>query len=483
MSIVGQARQLEKMIQEQQAGLAHLRLDADTYAMTGYEPRPLQAKLESQERRFNVEVMHRRFGKTVFKINKLIDRAAYCPFPDGRYAYFAPTYGQAKDIAWHHLKEFTKDIPGRKVEESELAVWIPSHIGSMSRIKLYGLDNPKQRIRGLYLDGCVFDEYAWMPQSSFSEQVRPMLTDKNRAGVDAKGRVNQWADFIFTPFGRNHAYTRFQQAEMWARGMAVRFADPLSGQVEEVKRDDWFAALYKASETGVLDDNELASARIDMGHSKYEQEYECSFDAAVEGSIYAREIEEARTQGRIKQVPWNKLLPVHTAWDLGFDDATAIWFYQQYGESLNVIDYYEASGAGLDHYADILAEKGYRYGTNSFPHDVDVHELGTGKSRASILRGLGVRVSAIGKISKKADAIEAGRLLLSRANFDHEKCAEGVDRLALYRREYDEKNDVFREKPTHDWASHGADAWQTLALGIKNAYNFTGYTQPVSAIL
>lgn len=473
MSITANVQRLNKLHAERAAASAHTRLPADIRELTGYSPRDWQHELEEVEKRFNVEVLHRRAGKSVMKINKLIERAIDCPFPDGRYAYCGPTYAQVEDIAWHYLKQFTKDIPGASEEKSKLAIHVPTRMGSTARIRLYGLDSPKQRIRGLYMDGCVFDEYAWIPPSAWTEQVRPMLTDENRQGVDMAGNANQWADFIFTPFGRNHAHTMFRNAQLWNDGLSVVMADPLTGEEVVVERDDFFAYMLKASESGLIGDTELASAKIDMGSAKYDQEYECSFDAAVEGAIYAREIEEARQQGRIGTVPWNKLLPVNTAWDLGYDDATAIWFFQQVGKAVRIIDYYEANGADLSHYADVLANRGYRYGYHLLPHDVEVHELGTGKSRRAVLRELGVRVTTVAKHAPW-DGIAAGRAVLGRCWFDAEKCADGLDRLALYRRKWDEKNQIFSQAPVHDWASHGADAFRGLAMGLRRA-STSGY--------
>jgi hypothetical protein len=448
----------------------------DIDAVIGYNPRPLQRQIEEEERRFNVEVLHRRFGKTVMKVRKLIHRAAYCPFRMGRYAYLAPTYSQAEDIAWLYLSDFASKIYAELglrekdwTDKSKLAVYIPCRNGEAARVRLYGVDSPKQRIRGLYLDGAVFDEFAWIPWSVWSEQVRPMLSDDVRQGHDELGRLNQWADFIFTPAGRNHAYTVFRKADQWTRGQPVVETDPETQEEKEVFRDDWYATKMPASETGILGRKELQDALHDMGRSKYDQEYECSFDAAVEGAILAQEIEEAKQQGRVGYFPWNKLLPVHTAWDLGWDDATAIWFFQQMNDTVRVIDYYEAHGAGLDHYADVLAKRGYRYGYMFFPHDVAVHDLGSGKSRESILRELGIRPTTVPKHSL-VDGIPAMQALIPRCEFHEPTVAEGLDRLALYRREKDERRGVMREKPLHDWASHGADAFRILAMGLRRVH-------------
>lgn len=475
MSLVGKAKQLAKLRQ----ATRELVLPDDVDAAIGYRPRPLQHQLTEQDRRFNVHVLHRRFGKTVMKVRKLIHHAVHCPFPNGRYAYLAPTYSQAEDIAWAYLEEFHTRFcaaagiePEKWKDKSKLACWFPTRLGSKARVRLYGVDSPKQRIRGLYLDGVVFDEFAWIPMSVWTEQVRPMLSDDVRQGIDEFGRPNQWADFIFTPAGRNHAYTLFRRAETWFRGLPV--IDHVDdGEEEEVYSEEWTAALYKASETGVIPERELRNALRDMGKAKFEQEYECSFDAAIEGAIFADQIEDLRNRGAIGRVRYNPLMPVNTAWDLGWDDATAIWFFQDHGEEIAVIDYYEATGAGLDHYADVLADRGYRYGYHLFPHDVEVHELGTGKSRASVLRQLGVRVSTVPK-HKKQDGITAARALLPMCRFDEVRCAEGLDRLSLYRREYDERRQVFRENPLHDWASHGADAFICLAVGRRRARGGAG---------
>lgn len=436
---------------------------------TGYEPRQLQQYLRDNERRFNVEVMHRRFGKTVEKINKAIEMAVVCPFPAGRYAYAAPTREQAEDIGWHYLKQFTERIPSAEVLESKLAVVLPTALGGTARVRLYGLDSPKQRLRGMYLDGFIGDEYAWVRPSVWGQQVRPMLSDKNRAGVDMFGRLNQWADFIFTPFGRNHAHTMYQNAIRWRDGEAVIINDEMTGERLEVRRDDWFAAMFKASETSILDENELAAAKIDIGSSKYEQEYECSFDAAIEGAIFARQLEEARAQGRIKSCPYDKMRPVNTAWDLGHDDATAIWFFQQYGQLIRFIDYYENSKMPLEHYPEVLAEKRYRYGYHLLPHDVKqgAFELGQGKNRKTLLRMHGVRVTEVPKVRYKTDSIAAAQALLSRSEFDIEKCSVGLDMLSLYRRQFNEQLRIFSQHPVHDFASHGADAYQTAAVGLK----------------
>jgi hypothetical protein len=482
MSLLGKA---EKLAAQSGAAKVKPRIPPeDIDAVIGYKPRPLQAELERQEKRFNVETLHRRFGKTVMKVAKLVRRAAFCPFDNGRYAYLGPTYSQVEDIAWAYLQDYARRIYAELgliekewMDRGKMAAFLPTRQGSTARIRLYGVDSPKQRLRGLYLDGAVFDEFAWIPWSVWTQQVRPMLSDDVRAGVDELGRINQWCDFIFTPAGRNHAYQIWRKAMTWAAGESLIEEDEATGEQVRTYRDDWWACRYKASETGILAQRELEDAFRDMGRSVFEQEYECSFDAMLEGAILAREVEEARQQGRIGVFPWNKLLPVHTAWDLGWDDATAIWFFQVVGRRVYVIDFYEAHGAGFDHYADVLAQKGYRYGKMYFPHDVEVHELGTGKSRASVLNSLGIRVTTVAK-HNVLDGIAAMQALLPQCCFHEEATHEGLDRLALYRREKDESRGVLRQQPLHDWTSHAADAFRYLAMGVRLDRGDTGVPTP-----
>jgi len=394
-----------------------------------YAPRPHQGVLHKSLKRFNVLVAHRRFGKTVFCINELIAKAAANNLPEPRYAYIAPLLTQAKDIAWGYLKKYAMPIPGVGVTETELRVDLPGG----ARIRLYGADNA-DRLRGLYFDGVVLDEYAQMSPRVWAEVVRPALTDRHG-----------WALFIGTPMGRN------QFAQLY----------------DHARRDpDWHAVRFRASETGIIPLAELEAARKSMSEEQFAQEFECSFDVAIPGAYYARLIEAAEQAGRICNLPWEPRLPVHTAWDLGIGDATAIWFWQQSGAELRVIDYYEASGAGLAHYAKHLAALPYVYGEHFLPHDAEVRELGTGNSRVETLRSLGVRPRIL-KADKVEDGIEAVRNLLPKCWFDAEKCARGLEALRQYRNDFNERLQAPRPRPLHDWTSHAADAFRYLAMSRR----------------
>ena len=209
-----------------------------------------------------------------------------------------------------------------------------------------------------------------------------------------------------------------------------------------------------------------------MGEDRYEQEFECSFEAAIVGAYYAMEMKTAMQEGRITTVPYDPSVGVVTAWDLGIGDSTSIWFAQYVGQEIRVIDYYENSGVGLDHYAKELSSKNYHYMDHILPHDVQVKELGTGKSRLETLHNLGIQEVTIAPKLGIEDGIQAARSMLNRCWFDEEKCNRGIEALRQYRREFDEKNKTWRGRPLHDWTSHGADAWRYLAVGKQTETNW-----------
>ncbi len=398
-----------------------------------YTPRKQQAEIETGLARFSVLVCHRRFGKTALSVNQLIKAAHTTKRPDWRGAYIAPLYKQAKTVVWDELKKYCglgTDECTVKFHETELR----ADFKNGARIRLFGAENPDS-LRGIYLDAVIFDEVAQMPKRIWTEVIRPALSDR-------KG----WGMFIGTPRGKNALY------EIW----------------EDAKRDpDWFTALYRSSETGIIDPDELAAAAREMSPEEFEQEFECSFTAAIRGAYFSKLMAEADKDGRITTVPYDPSIPVHTSWDLGMSDSTSIWFVQaRPGGMYGVIDYYEASGEGLDHYARMLDDKGYKYGTHIAPHDIRVRELGTGKSRLEIARGLGIRFDIAPNIPVQ-DGINAVRTILPSCWFDAERCSPGIDSLSHYRREFNEHMNDFATKPKHDWTSHAVDAFRYFAVGFR----------------
>lgn len=387
-------------------------------------------------KRFNVLVMHRRFGKTVFAVNHMIKRVLTNPLPRPRVAMVAPTFTQAKRIAWDYVKYYAGVIPGVTFNETELRADFPNG----GRLMLLSAEHP-DALRGIYLDDCFFDEFGMQNPRVWGEVVRPALSDREGS-----------ATFLGTPAGHNHFFDVLEQAKE---------------QVGEGS-NDWYFKVCKASETGIVKATELEAARAQMTPEQYEQEYECSFSAAIIGAYYGNLLSQADDDGRVGRVPYDPAYPVYTAWDLGINDSTAIWFAQTFrGGSVHIIDYYENSGVGLDHYAEILRQKDYHYGDHLAPHDIEVREIGSGRSRLETALSLGIRFRVIPKM-KVADGINAARMIIPKCYFDRDKCSGGLEMLRQYRQEWDERRKVFRDHPRHDYTSHAADAFRYLAIGLDN---------------
>lgn len=406
-----------------------------------YKPRPLQMEVHQlmEKKRFVVAVCHRRFGKSVLAVNAGIKGAVTCEKERPRFGYIGPTYRQGKATAWDYMTHFSRPIPGVKINQAELRIDYPNG----GQFRIYGADNP-DALRGLYLDGAILDEYGMQPPKIFSEVVRPALADR-------KG----WALVLGTPNGKNQFYDAYQRA---------------SAGLDE----DWASRMYKASETGYVSAEELAAARKVMSKDEYAQEFECSFEASVRGAIYSEELENARAESRITSVPYDPALPVDTDWDLGVGDSTAIWFSQSLrsGE-VHLIDYYESSGEGFPHYAQVLDKRGYVYGQHWAPHDIMVREMGTGKSRLDIAGGYGIKFQVTPRIhGSKGGEVEEGihavRMLIAKCWFDAKKCAIGIDGLMSYRRAYNVKLNEYTAQIVHDKASHPADAFRGLSVRHKN---------------
>lgn len=328
-------------------------------------------------------------------------------------------------------KQYTAKIPGVEINESELRVNFPTG----GQIRLYGADN-YNRMRGIYLDGCVLDEPADMDPRAWPEVVRPALSDR-------KG----WACFIGTPKGENQFYETFELAK----------ANP----------KEWFSLMLKASETGILDNEELADAQTMMSEEQFDQEYECSFQAAIMGAYYGKQMKLVEDQGRICSVPYEPSLPVYTAWDLGLDDSTAIWFAQQAGREVRIIDYFEANNTALSEIArQMINSKPYTYKEHYLPHDAEVREIMTARSRKESLESLGLKPINIAPRHNVEDGIEAVRQMLPRCVFDASKTELGIKALRHYQREFDEKLKAFKTRPRHDWASHAADAFRYMAISL-----------------
>ena len=407
--------------------------DADL--IVDYRARAQFVGFHDRLQRFACIVTHRRAGKTVACIHDLQRAAIASQRMRPRLAYLSPFLKQSKAVAWDYLRAAMAPLRaiGARVHESELRV----DYANGGQVRLYGADNP-DALRGIYLDGVVLDEYADMDPRLWSEVVRPALADR-------KG----WAVFIGTPKGRNALF------ETWTRAAA----DP----------QNWYALMLKASETGIIAQDELDLARRELSEEQYAQEFECSFDAATVGAYYGKLIADAERDKRVAGVRHEPSALVWTAWDLGIRDSTAIWFAQTVGRQVRVIDYYEATGVDLGHYVRELASRPYDYGGHIVPHDAQAKELGTGKSRLEVMQSLGLKNLTVAPQHRIEDGINAVRVFLPKCWFDAQKCARGIEALKLYRSDYDAKLQVLRPRPVHDWTSHAADAFRYLALTLDQS--------------
>ena len=397
-----------------------------------YKPRAQQALVhkELDKYRYAVLCCHRRFGKTVMVLNHLIRAALTNKNHNPRLAYIAPTYKQAKSIAWDYLKYYTKNIPGTKYNESELRC----DFVNGARITLLSSEN-FDSIRGIYLDMVAIDEVAQVSQGLIDEGVTPALSDR-------KGKMF----LIGTPKGMNNIFYDYY----------------LKSQSD----DKWYLYKAKASETKIVEKDELDAALAVMGEAKYQQEFECSFVGNIQGSIYGDLVDDLDDAKRIGGVPYNPAHLVNTAWDLGYTDACSIIFFQQVNHNIHIIDYYENEKEALPHYAEVLKEKEYIYGNHYAGHDVEQTDFSSGYSRREVAANYGIRFRVAPRINLE-DGIHAVKMILPRCKIDSDKCSDLLIALRHYHRKYNDKERVYKIKPVHDFSSHPMDALRYLATGIQ----------------
>lgn len=398
-----------------------------------YDMREQFYEYHKRKQRWAVIVAHRRSGKTTATLNDLIIRACDPGRPDWRGAFVAPYFSQAKDVAWSILKHYSQMLWAGEPNETELRV----DFVNGARIRLYGADNP-DRLRGLGFDGIVCDEFADWRSGVWDEVVRPTLLDRQG-----------FATFIGTPKGKNEFWETYQRAITLPA--------------------EWYSCLLLGSRTGLVPEAELKAMKASMSEDAYAQEIECSFEASLKGAYYSEEISRAYGESRIGRIPVDRAIKVNTAWDLGYTDSTAIWFVQCVGKERRLVDYYESSGVDFDHYARLLKDKKYVYDKHYFPHDIAAHMIGMGKSRLDTLRTLGIDATIVPQHNVQ-DGINAVRRLLSSAYIDEGRCGRGLEAIKAYRKEWDDRNKLWRDKPLHDWASHGADALRSFAVGFQETH-------------
>lgn len=408
-----------------------------------YTPREHFKSLHASTKRWKFVVAHRRAGKSVSEINETIKRALQNDreYPPPRYAYVGPSFAQTKDLIWGYAKHYTspfRGMPGYSISEGDLQITLPN--GAM--INLYGGAAAYERMRGLYFDGIVLDEFPLLNPSVFSTVVRPCLAD-----------YRGWAIVSGTSNGDDHFH-----------------------ELKKKNQDDptWDFFIIPVTETDALHPDEVVEMTKDMTPEEYAREMLCSFDAPIEGAYYADLMNKAESGGRITKVPHDPAAPVFTWWDLGIDDYMAVWFVQKAGGELHVIDYDETTGLGIPQFWHRLTgngdtfkhRQGYNYGAHVPPHDIMARELGTGRSRFEVMTELAGQTPVIvSPFLSVQDGIQAVRTIIPLCWFDKERTEAGRSALRNYHRSK-------AGKPVHNWASHGSDSFRTGAVALNQTVGY-----------
>lgn len=400
-----------------------------------FEPRPYQIPIfEAIENgiKRGVCVWHRRSGKDKSLWNLMLAESA---LRIGNYYYYFPTMSQGRKTIWQGKDKegfaFLDHVPKELIKrKSDQEMRIEFYNGSA--VQIVGTD--RLEVVGPNPIGCIFSEYSLQDPNGW-EYIRPIL-------VENEG----WAIFNYTPRGMNHGFDMYDQAK---------------------NNDDWFCELLTVDDTQIISKAAIKKeADAGMAEGLVQQEFYCSFQYGLKGAYYLDEMAKLRKQGQIGEVPAQDI-QTHTAWDIG-EDQTSIWFIQIVGQKINIIDYHQDTGKGLPHYARVLQEKGYLYGTHLAPHDMENREWGSGESRIDKASKLKIDFEVVPRDRSIDDGIGAVRSLIMRCWFDENQTKKGLHALMNYQREWDEKNKTFNPnpKPRH-WANHGADAFRTFASGFN----------------
>mgnify|MGYP003677486251 FL=1 len=369
--------------------------------------RPWQKDYMNNKKRFNVLVVHRRAWKTVWAIaDEIICMISEWPHD---YWYIAPTYKQAKKIAWRIIQKFGDQIGWFTYNIAELMVTFKN----WSTLSLFGAENPDS-LRWLDLYWVIFDEYAQQPTWIYWEIIFPMIN------------ANWWwVTWIWTPKGKNAFYKLYERAK---------------------KDPRFYTSLLKYTDTNLLDEEQIADARLEMTEEEFEQEYNCSFDAFMRWAVYGKELQKAHAEWRVMKVPHNKELPVFTFWDLWISDAMTLVFMQIVWNEIHIIETYKNTGHWFEHYTEYIKERPYTYDTHWFPHDVRQRELWSWMSRIEIVSRL---LDWYGKcdivpMNTIESWITACRLIFKNLYID-EDLEDFLNDISLYQYEYDEKRGEFKK--------------------------------------
>lgn len=426
-----------------------------------YKPRPLQEKLHLSKKRYRFCVAHRRFGKSACCVAEVIHKASTLKpkvingqkrdfkMNPPRYHFVAPTKDMAMKLGFDTMDKFLGDYP-HYLHKADQKITFPHQKYNSILCTVYFVGAQKIDFqRGQYSDGIVVDEYSEMP-SIWKPAVIPLTAD-----------FSGWAFFIGTPKGRGPFYRLMNEA---------------------MGDSKWDVFNFKASETGHLSDDELAAQREMLGEEMYRQEYECDFNAQVEGAVYNKIIGQLEEASRVGDIPHNPNLPVWTAWDLGSAAPCVVWFAQIDPDNncIRFIDFFEKREHGINRsIMDIQTRMGssgshYVYARHILPWDAHSRTDMVNRSpnikpfRDAIKAGtLTGQVKVISKASQQ-EGITAVQSLLPKCYFDRSRCNDGLDKLSMYRFEKDNTKDTFKKTAIQDWSAHAADAMRTFAMGMPS---------------
>lgn len=395
--------------------------------VSNFTPRPWQMEVYTNLSRFNTLVVHRRAGKTIFAVNMLIKWAAE---KRGLYGYIASSMSDSIDLAWEPLIEYSEGlIANVNVARREII------LVNGSKIKLYSY-HKEEKLLGRGFSGVIVDETQKMPARVWEEILLPTF-------LGTEGKVI----FIGTPRGENFFY------QLYCKG-------------QDENKDNWFSQVYTVEDTGFVNLEEYKDLTQDQHPAKNQQEFWCSFSAAVIGAYYADTIESLEKDGQIKDLEWDPNLLVYTSWDLGINDPTCVWFWQEDGEGNRYyIEYYQESDQNLGNHIQYVQSRPYRYGTHFAPHDINVRDLTSGISRISWAeKEHGFIFEPVKRVVVN-EAIPIVQRYMQDCYFDRTKCALGLRALKNYSQKFNETTNQYLDEPNHDQWSHGADAFRYGAIG------------------
>jgi hypothetical protein len=415
-------------------------MNEQTIHLTKFQPReyqlPIFDALENKGYRRVMAILPRRAGKDICGFNLML-RAALRKI--GVYYYIFPTYTQGKKALWDTIsnegERFLDYIPKELVKSlnsQEMKITLTN--GSL--IQVVGSDN-YDSLMGTNPRGVIFSEYALQDPRAYM-YIRPILTANDG-----------WALFLSTPRGKNHLWELYQISQ---------------------NSPEWYSIKLTVEDTNHIPLYEIEKERAsgEMSDDLIQQEYFCSFTQGVEGSYYAKYLDRMRVKGQIGVVPYEAGFQVHTAWDIGVRDSTAIIFFQVIGQTVRIIDCYEKNKEGLEHYVKVINQKEYTYGRHFAPHDIRVKEFGLGMTRIEKARQLGLNFTMAPNVSVE-DGIESVRSSFSKIWVDDKLCSPLLKALENYRQEFDAKRKVYKDYPLHDWSSHFADCMRYLCISLPKA--------------